>query len=165
MNIPLNKLSYTFKQKPIVVGGMAMEYYSLRKAGSDIDLIASGDDVKNLIIKYPNRVKDLYGDIGVCPFDFEIWKTINYYSYDFYKINAIEKDNFFIISLEKLLFMKTLVIEKESYLEDIKLIVQKIIDTQSQLYKKISTQNSQLLNDIQGIIYIEKREPQKTEHK
>ena len=36
MNIELGKLDYKFKYKPLIIGGKAMEYYGLRKAGVDI---------------------------------------------------------------------------------------------------------------------------------
>ena len=50
----LQKLEYEFNKKPLLVGGIAMEYYGLRKSGQDIDLIADANDIKNLITKYPN---------------------------------------------------------------------------------------------------------------
>ena len=39
MTIELNKLNYQFQYKPLLIGGKAMEYYGLRKAGADIDLV------------------------------------------------------------------------------------------------------------------------------
>lgn len=39
----------SFVEKPILIGGMAMEYYEMRKAGADIDLIIS--DFSNTSIK------------------------------------------------------------------------------------------------------------------
>ena len=72
MNIELEKLDYKFKYKPLLIGGKAMEYYGLRKAGADIDLVVHLTDHKALVDKFPSNIKDLYGDIGVCEFDFEI---------------------------------------------------------------------------------------------
>lgn len=37
-----------FSNKPILVGGMAMEYYGLRKSGNDIDLVVSDEDYQTL---------------------------------------------------------------------------------------------------------------------
>lgn len=158
MDLLLNKLKYSFKEKPVLVGGKAMEYYDLRKSGEDIDLVATKEDVIDLIKLYPSRVKDLYGDLGVCPFEFEIWKTICFFDYNFYAENSIEKEHYKIVSLEKLLFMKTLAIEKEKYLNDIKLIVQNIIHTQNKLYESVDSQNKRLIDGIRGITYIEKKE-------
>lgn len=156
MDIPLNKLAYSFKKKPLLIGGKAMEYYGLRKSGEDIDLIATEEDVINLIKIYPTRVKDLWGDLGVCPLEFEIWKTIRLFDYDFYKENSIEQESFLIISLEKLLFMKTLAIEEAKCLNDVKLITQKLASNQHELYKKIAVQNKRILSGIVGLVFLEK---------
>ncbi len=160
MDIPLDMLTYSFKKKPILIGGKAMEYYGLRKSGEDIDLIATEEDIVNLIKIYPDRVKDLWGDLGVCPFEFEIWKTIRLFDYDFYKENSIEQEKYVIISLEKLLFMKTLAIEEKKYLDDVKLIAHKLASTQSELYKKIAVQNKQILSEIKGLAYLEMNGPE-----
>ena len=108
-----------------------MEYYNLRKSGTDIDFIADEKDVLALIKMYPDRVKDLYADLGVCPFEFEIWRSINYFTYNDMKTNAIEENDFLVISLEKLLIMKSFVIKEEKYRMDMELVAQHIIDTQS----------------------------------
>ncbi len=44
VNESLNEIPLSFIKKPIIIGGMAMEYYGMRKAGRDIDLIISQDD-------------------------------------------------------------------------------------------------------------------------
>ena len=41
MKISLELLDYKFRYKPLLIGGGAMEYYGLRKAGADIDLVVS----------------------------------------------------------------------------------------------------------------------------
>ena len=48
MEIDLNILEYKFKHKPLLIGGKAMEYYGLRKAGLDIDLVINNSDHKIL---------------------------------------------------------------------------------------------------------------------
>jgi len=159
MNIDLSKLNYTFQKKPILVGGKAMEYYDLRKAGSDIDFIAHEKDVVELILLYPERVKDLWGDLGVCPFEFEIWRTIVFFDYNYFLRDATEQENYFIVSLEKLLFMKALGMKKEKYLEDVKLIVENIINKKYEDLEKEMDHNTQLLEGIQNISYIEKLGP------
>ncbi len=133
-----------------------MEYYGLRKSGEDIDLIATEQDVASLIRMYPTRVKNLSGDLGVCPLEFEIWKTICFFDYSFYKQGATEKENYLIVSIEKLLFMKTLAINEEKYINDVKLIVQDILKKQNELYEEISSKNRQLLGGVNNIIYIER---------
>ncbi|MBI5957159.1 MAG: hypothetical protein HY866_00390 [Chloroflexi bacterium] len=127
MNIPLEKLDYQFQDKPLLIGGMAMEYYGLRKTGADIDLVISSSDHARLKQQYPHHVKDLYGDIGICEFEFEIWNQIARYNYEELKVGAIEEPSLLIISLEKLLFLKTLAIKHEKYYKDVLLLVEEIM--------------------------------------
>jgi len=127
MDVPLEKLAYQFLDKPLLIGGMAMEYYSLRKAGADIDLVISLRDHDNLMRQYPDHIKDLYGDIGICEFEFEIWNQICRYNYEELKVGAIEEPAMLIISLGQLLFLKTLAIKKEKYYQDVLLLVDEIL--------------------------------------
>ena len=157
MEIPFEKLNYKFLKKPIVVGGMAMEYYGLRKSGKDIDLIATEEDVINLIKMYPDRVKDLYSDLGVCPLEFEIWRTISFLNYDRLKENAIEEPDFLMISIDNLLLMKVLAIKKEKYLEDTKLIVEKLTKDLYKDYDNEKNKVQDIIKKLGNLTYIEKR--------
>jgi hypothetical protein len=123
MELNLEILEHRFIHKPLLIGGMAMEYYNLRKAGADIDLVVHNDDHKLLLSKYPSNVKDLYGDIGICEFKYEIWNQICTFNYDHLKMNAIEESDFLVISLEKLLFLKALAMEIPKYHNDLELVV------------------------------------------
>jgi hypothetical protein len=127
MYIGLEKLQFNFTSKPLLIGGKAMEYYGLRKAGADIDLVISHQDHKRLVEKYPEHVKDLYGDIGVCEFGFEIWNQICTFDYDYLKVGAVEKDEVLIVSLEKLLFLKAIAMNVPKYLKDLELVVELIL--------------------------------------
>jgi hypothetical protein len=127
MDILLEKLAYQFHDKPLLIGGVAMEYYGLRKAGADIDLVISLRDHENLKRQYPDHIKDLYGDIGICEFDFEIWNQICRFDYEELKVGAIEEPALLIISLDRLLFLKTLAIKKEKYYKDVLLLVDEIL--------------------------------------
>jgi hypothetical protein len=120
-------LDYRFQDKPLLIGGKAMEYYGLRKAGADIDLVISESDHANLRHQYPHHIKDLYGDLGVCEFEFEIWNQICRYRYDELKVGAIEEPSVLIISLDRLLFLKTLAIKEEKYYRDVLLLVDEIL--------------------------------------
>ena len=42
--INIQKLGYQFLDKPVVVGGLAMEYYGLRTHGDDVDFIVTDRD-------------------------------------------------------------------------------------------------------------------------
>jgi hypothetical protein len=127
VELPIEKLNYRFQDKPLVIGGNAMEYYGLRKSGADIDLVISARDHQNLLEQYPDHIKDLYGDIGICEFEFEIWNQICRYDYEDLKEGAVEEPSFLVISLEKLMFLKTLAIKEEKYYKDVLLLVDEIL--------------------------------------
>jgi len=126
MDIDLRNLNFRFKKKPLLVGGKAMEYYGLRKAGEDIDFIVTNEDYKQLVKQYPNNLKDIFGDKGVCVFNYEIWKSIRYHLYEELIQNAKEENDYLVISLEKLLLLKALAMYIRKYHKDLKLIVDKI---------------------------------------
>lgn len=128
MELGLEKLDYQFAHKPLLIGGKAMEYYGLRKAGADIDMVIHPVDHAALLKKYPDHVKDLYGDIGICEFGFEIWNQICTFDYQYLKENAIEEEQYLVVSLEKLLFLKALAMEIPKYHKDLELIVKLVLD-------------------------------------
>jgi hypothetical protein len=127
MEINLNVFDYKFINKPLIIGGKAMEYYGMRKAGLDIDLVIHNEDHKILKEKYPNSIKDLYGDIGICEYGFEIWNQICTFDYGYLKENAIEERDYLIVSLEKLLFLKALAMKEPKFREDLELIVKLVL--------------------------------------
>lgn len=115
-----NNLSFT--SKPILIGGMAMEYYDMRKSGNDIDLIITDDDYQTLARRYPDQRKDLYGDLGVVIEQFEIWRSIAHLDYNFFKKDAIEEENIFIVSIDRLLWTRVCAMEVEKYRKDLDLL-------------------------------------------
>lgn len=124
----LSKLNYKFHKKPLLVGGKAKEYYGIRKSGGDIDLIITKKDYDEMSKQYPENLKDLWGDLGICVYNFEMWKTICQFDYEFLSEGSINKDNYKIISLEKLLFLTALGMKKEKYHKDLELIVKKVFE-------------------------------------
>ncbi len=136
-----------------------MEYYGLRISGKDIDLIADEQDVVALIKMYPDRVKDLYCDLGVCPFEFEIWRSVQLFRYNDLIANAIEEKDYFVISLEKLLLLKSLVMKEEKYRNDVDLIGKHISDTQAKKYSMEKQRVENLLTNVNIKTYIEKTGP------
>lgn len=111
-----------FSVKPILIGGMAMEYYGMRKSGADIDLIIADDDYKKLAMQYPEKKKDLFGDLGLVIDNFEIWRSIAHLDYNFYKKEAMEEDEVFIISIDRLLWSRVCAMEVEKYRNDLMLM-------------------------------------------
>ena len=130
--INLSTIKYEFHQKPLLIGGNAMEYYGLRKAGDDVDFVVTIKDYEGLKEVYPEpeHQEDIWGDLGVKVNELEFWKCICLFEYEFLAEKAIEKENYKIISLEKLLFLKALAMNKKKYRNDLKLIVQKFLDDQ-----------------------------------
>lgn len=118
----LTSSKLTFIEKPILIGGMAMEYYEMRKAGADIDLIITDNDYQTLARKYPDQRKDLYGDLGMVIGKFEIWRSIAHLDYNFFKKDVIEKENILIVSIDRLLWTRVCAMEVEKYRNDLKLL-------------------------------------------
>lgn len=88
--IPFDILDFEFTSKPLLIGGLAMEFYGLRKAGADIDFVITNMDYQRLAQKYPDNKRDLWGDLGICVHGFEIWRSICWFDYDFLSEGAIE---------------------------------------------------------------------------
>jgi len=142
--VNLNRIDYEFEQKPLLVSGMAMLYYGLRKSSKDIDLIVSEKDHKNLALylkekgkivkeRYHSGYKDtplfvnLHGDHGILIYEFEIWDKIMKYDYEYLKESAVKEKEFLVIGLKKLLFLCTMRgAYKQRYLDDAVLIAKKM---------------------------------------
>lgn len=122
LDINLSKLDFEFSSKPLLIGGKAMEYYQIRESGQDIDFVITEEDYEQLSYKYPNHVKEIFGDFGVCKHEFEIWKSICLFDYKFLSEDAIEEEDFLIISFEKLMFLKVLAMRQPKYLRDLQLM-------------------------------------------
>ncbi len=69
---------------------------------------------------------EVYGDLGVKVQAFELWKSILLFTYEDLSIRAYDLEGIKVISLEKLLFLKTLAIRELKYERDVHLIVEKI---------------------------------------
>lgn len=128
--IDLTPLGYTFKTKPLLIGGKAMEFYGLRKAGTDIDFVITHVDYASLSKMYPKNLLDLYGDKGVITKGLELWTSICLFDINNLDDSAIEQENYNVIALDKLLFLKTLAQHIPKYHKDVTLIVKKILDIQ-----------------------------------
>ncbi len=134
MDIELSKLNFNFTTKPLLIGGKAMEYYGLRKAGADIDFVVTPEDYSHLVRQFPAHRKELWGDLGICVYEFEIWKSICLFDYTFLSEGALEQEDYRIISLEKLLFLKALGMKVEKYHNDLALIVERMVGRRYQQF-------------------------------
>lgn len=115
--VDLSSLGIIFSSKPLVVGGLAMEYYGIRKRGKDIDFIVSNDDYETLAGKYPDNRKDKWGDLFVSFDHYELLRSIFRFDYNFFSERAIEYEKCKVISIEKLFFMKVLAFDNQPEIE------------------------------------------------
>ena len=106
--VDLGALGYAFSSKPIVMGGLAMEYYGLRKRGDDIDFIISDEDYQGLAEKYPNHKMDQWGDLGIVVDRCDLLRSVFRLDYDFYSEGSVEYKTCKVMSFERLLFMKSM---------------------------------------------------------
>ena len=137
MKIDLSRLNFSFKTPPLLIGGKAMEFYNLRPAGADVDFVITAQDYERLAEQYPGYLRDLWGDKGVCVFEFEIWKSICLFDYAFLAQGVLEQDGYCVISLEKLLFLKALGMKVDKYHRDLELLVERVVhDRYAQFYGK-----------------------------
>ena len=134
LDINLNSLNFDFTSKPLLIGGKAMEYYQIRESGNDIDFVITEDDYERLSYKYPNHIKELWGDFGVCRNKFEMWKSICLFDYDFLSEEAVETGDFLIISFEKLMFLKVLAMRQPKYLRDLELMRDRMAEINTLLH-------------------------------
>ncbi len=87
----LGREGLAFARKPLVIGGMAMEYYGLRPSGADIDLVVADEEYQALARLHPGSRKDIYGDLGVVLGVFEIWRSIALLDYAFLGQGALDE--------------------------------------------------------------------------
>ncbi|MGC3963848.1 MAG: hypothetical protein QM803_11145 [Rhodocyclaceae bacterium] len=111
MDIGLALLDFRFRNKPLLIGGKAMEHYGSRKAGADIDLVASPEDHARLVERYPAHVKDVYGDIGVIHGVFEVWNTLCTFDYATLVSGAVEESDHLAVAIDKLLMLKAMAMQ------------------------------------------------------
>ena len=118
INNYFKKIKYKFTDKPLVVGGMALQYHDVRKSGKDIDLIVSARDWNKLEKLYPDKVhKFLFGKSEDDGYDatitlkngnhIDLIKSLWGYNYSDLSKNSIVYPKFKIAALEKILFIKT----------------------------------------------------------
>ncbi len=104
--INIGRLRYEFLDKPVIVGGLAMEYYGLRKHGDDIDFVVTDRDYQRLKEKFPNNRKDIWGDFGVQVPGYELFRSIYRFDHAHYSLGAVELRNYYVVGIDTLFRMK-----------------------------------------------------------
>jgi hypothetical protein len=126
MEIDFAPLDYAFATRPLLIGGKAMEYYELRSAGDDIDLVVTAADYEGLARRYPDRLKEIGADLGVCVGRFEVWRSIYLFDYERLSYGAVEAGTYRVISLEKLLLLKAMAMSVPKHHADLERIIARI---------------------------------------
>lgn len=136
MDIGIQKIPYKFKDYPLVVGGKAMEYYGLRKAGNDIDLILSERDFTELLKILPENTGKMDMDSYIKFDNFEMWKSIRQFGHIFYNYQSIPMNGFSVISIERLVWLKALYVSEKKSIRDLELISKYVMQKQYKQYHK-----------------------------
>jgi hypothetical protein len=118
----LSAVNYKFEKPPIIIGGIAMEYYGIRESGADIDLVICDADYQNLAQTHSEKRKDIFGDFGVVIEPFEIWRSIALLDYDFFNKDASDFGDVKMVSIDRLLFSRVSAMDNQKYLDDLMLI-------------------------------------------
>jgi hypothetical protein len=140
--IDLHKLDITFNDKPIIVGGMAMEYYGIRKHGDDIDFIVSNCDYKKLEARYRDCRKDMWGDFGVRINEYELFRSMRKFDYQYFNNGSIEFDQYKVISIDMLFRMKVFAMDsEEKHKKDVELIKEYFMQYQVKEYADFMEKN------------------------
>lgn len=134
--INIQKLGYEFLDKPVIVGGLAMEYYGLRKHGDDVDFIVTERDYQGLKIKFLDHRKDVWGDFGFLVNGFELFRSIYKFDHAHYAIGAIEFTNYKMVSIDLLFRMKVFALDvAEKHDRDVELLKQYYQQFQNREYQ------------------------------
>lgn len=144
------KSNLQFSSKPILIGGQAMEYYDIRKSGKDIDFVITDKDYQSLAEKYPEKRKDLYGDLGVTVDEFEIWRSIAHLDYDFFRKEAVDEGD---------KWTRVCAMDVEKYLNDLKLVKEYYYEKYTnQQYHKEALLHENSYKKMNGVVFSGKYE-------
>ncbi len=148
-------LGLFFQSKPIIIGGLAMEYYGLRRCGDYMDFVITNDDYETTLAMFFEEQKDVWGDLGFRIKDYELFRSISLFDYEFYLQGAVELEDFYVLSLDKLLFTRVLAMKNEKHKEDLRLIQFYYYETfRNQEYYKNAQQSYDLYCSVKdGIIF------------
>ena len=93
----LKLAKYKFKKSPLVVGGLAMEYYGIRKTGHDFDYMVSPADWKILKKLHPDKINlfggetenDIDATINLKNVNVDLIKTLYQHNYNYLSKGSI----------------------------------------------------------------------------
>ncbi|MFN8412190.1 MAG: hypothetical protein U0Z26_07365 [Anaerolineales bacterium] len=153
--INIQKLKYTFLDKPILFGGMAMEYYGLREHGDDVDFIITERDYQQLKVKFPNNRKDVWGDFGINIEGFELFRSIYKFDYAHYSLGAIELTDYKIINVDMLFRMKVFALGvAQKHDNDVQLLKEYYLQFQNQEYQSYMNRHIERYTSSESGIFV-----------
>ena len=126
MQLDFSKLDFLFSAKPLLIGGKAMEFYELRPAGEDIDLLVAEEDYFVLAQSNAGQIKTSGQDTGLIVAGYELWQSKLGAGYRYWSEDAIEQDDFLVLSLERLFLMKLSSKNSLQNLQDTNLIAKRL---------------------------------------
>jgi hypothetical protein len=142
IDIDLSEIDIIFEDKPIVVGGMAMEYYGIRKHGDDIDFIVSNRDYLKLEKRYHDCRKDMWGDFGIRNNQYELFRSMYKFDYPYFNKGAIVFDEYKMVSIDMLFRMKVFAMgSEEKHTKDVELLKEYFKQFQNMEYQNYMNQN------------------------
>ncbi|MDR2906364.1 MAG: hypothetical protein LBU91_00020 [Bacteroidales bacterium] len=128
--IDFSKFDIIFEDKPIIFGGMAMDYYGIRTCGNDMDCIVSNRDYLKLDAKYRDYRKDMWGNFGVSVHNCDLFRSILKLDYSYFDRGAIELEQYKIVSIDILFQLKVFAMAaEEKHKTDVELIKQYLLNT------------------------------------
>lgn len=112
----LSSCEFKFTRPPLVLGGLALEYYGIRETSHDYDYMVSAEDWLCLKRLHPDKInlfggkteKDIDATINLEKEKVDLISTLYQHDYDHLSKNAIVEDGYIVISIDNLLFTKTL---------------------------------------------------------
>lgn len=138
------KLGIVFDDKPILVGGAAMEYYGIRKRGDDYDFIVSARDYRKLEAKYRDRRKDMWGDFGVRVGEFELFRSMYKFDYSYFDSGSIELERVKVVSIDILFRMQVFAMGSgEKRKRDVELLKEYFMRFQNSEYRDYMNRNAE----------------------
>lgn len=158
--LDLSSLGIVFDEKPLLIGGLAMEYYGIRKQGNDIDFIVTETDYHRLAANYPENQRDKWGDLILSVDHYEFLRSIFRLDYAFFAEGGIEYPHCKVISLEKLFFMKVLAFDNQpevkKHAQDYRLMLEYILQNfqNDQFAAQAEKKVPEYLKAPDGILYL-----------
>lgn len=109
--------------KPILVGGAAMDYYGLRRRGEDYDFIVSARDYAALEAAHRDCRKDMWGDFGIRVGELELFRSMYKFDYPYFSQGAFDAGGILVVSIDMLLRMKVFAMDAgEKHRKDLELL-------------------------------------------